>query len=71
MGEFAWLDTDAPSAYDDLGVDVDDFDVLFAYPWPGEEDVVVDLFERYAAVGALLVTYQGVEAVHVRRKVAG
>ena len=71
LGEFAWLDTHAPSAYDDLGVDADDFDVVFAYPWPGEEDVIIDLFERYAAVGALLVTYQGVESVHVRRKVAG
>lgn len=69
LGDFAWLDTNAPSGYDDLGVDANDFDVVFAYPWPGEEEIVVNLFERYAAVGALLVTYQGVEAVHVRRKV--
>ena len=68
-GEFAWLETDAPSAYDDLGLDIDDFDVIFAYPWPGEEDVVIDLFDRYAATGALLVTYQGREDVLVSRKV--
>ncbi len=53
-GEFAWLTTDAPSAYDDLGLDVDEFDVIFAYPWPGEEDVVIDPFDRYAATDASL-----------------
>lgn len=69
MGEFAWLDTDGESAYEQMGLDIEDFDVVFAYPWPGEEDTVIDLFERYAATGALLVTYQGKDDVHVRRKV--
>ena len=69
VGDFAWLRTDAPSAYDELGLDPQDFDVIFAYPWPGEEDTVIELFDRYAAVGALLVTYQGRDDVHVRRKV--
>jgi predicted O-methyltransferase YrrM len=67
-GEFAWLDTTHESAYEAMGLDIDDFDVIFAYPWPGEEEVVVDLFARHAASGALLVTYQGVEGVLVRRK---
>lgn len=70
-GDFAWLRTDAPSAYDELGLDPDDFDVIFAYPWPGEEQAVYDLFERYASSGALLVTFQGVEAVRVMRHVSG
>ena len=68
--EFAWLRTDAPSGYDELGLDPQDFDVVFAYPWPGEEDTIYALFERYGATGALLVTYQGVEDVRARRKVA-
>lgn len=67
-GDFAWLRTDGASGYDELGLDPCDFDVIFAYPWPGEEDAIFDLFERYAANGALLVTYQGVEAVRVMRK---
>ena len=71
VGDFAWLRTDAPSAYDELGLDPDDFDVIFAYPWPGEEQAIYDLFERYAAAGALLVTFQGVEAVRVMRLVSG
>lgn len=69
MGEFAWLDTDGESAYESMGLDVEDFDVIFAYPWPGEEDTLIDLFDRYAATGALLVTYQGRDDVHERRKV--
>ncbi len=69
--EFAWLRTDAPSGYPELELDPNDFDVIFAYPWPGEEQVVLELFDRYAANGALLVTYQGVEEVHVRRRSAG
>ena len=69
--EFAWLRTDAGSAYDELGLDPDDFDVIFAYPWPGEEDAIYELFDRCASTGALLVTFQGVEAVRVRRKVSG
>ena len=71
VGEFAWLRTDAPSAYDELGLDARDFDVIFAYPWPGEEQAVYDLFERYASAGALLVTFQGVEAVRVMRLTSG
>lgn len=71
VGEFAWLRTDAPCAYDELGLDPNDFDVIFAYPWPGEEQAVYDLFERYASAGALLVTFQGVESVRVMRRVSG
>ncbi len=69
MSDVAWLAVGEASGYDALGLDVDDFDVVFAYPWPGEESVVEDLFEHYAGRGALLVTYRGREAVWVQRKV--
>lgn len=68
--EFAWLRTDAPSGYAELELDPRDFDVIFAYPWPGEEEVVLELFDRYAAPGALLVTYQGIDEIRVRRRSA-
>ena len=67
--EMAWLEMGGPDAYEELGLDIDDFDLVFAYPWPGEEQVIDDLFEHYAAVGAVLVTYHGVEGVRVQRKV--
>lgn len=46
----------------------DDWDVVFAYPWPGEEHVIERLFDRYAAAGALLVTYRTEKGTRVQRK---
>lgn len=57
------------AAYDELGLDPDDFDCIFAYPWPGEDDVITELFDRYAARGSLLVSYHGQDGLMVRRKV--
>jgi hypothetical protein len=65
--EFAWLATDAGGG-EDMDLAPDDFAVTFAYPWPDEEGLTGDLFERYAAVGAVLVTYHGGDEVRVRRK---
>jgi len=67
--EFAWLTPSADDAYDELGLEVSDFDIIFAYPWPGEEEVIYSLFARYAATGALLLTYHGIQGVRIQRKV--
>jgi SAM-dependent methyltransferase len=66
--DFAWMTTDAQSAYEELGLDPDDFDLIFAYPWPGEEQVIFDLFADCASTGALLLTYHGLEGVRLQRK---
>lgn len=69
--EFDWLSAGGACGYDALGADPADFDLIFAYPWPGEEQVIDDLFERYGATSALLLTYHGgLEDVRLRRKVA-
>jgi hypothetical protein len=65
---FAWLTTDGGSAHAELGLAPEDFDVIFAYPWPDEERLTQDVFERYAAVGAVLVTYHGSGDFRLRRK---
>jgi len=67
--EFAWIETDGPSGYEELGLDIDDFDLIYAFPWPGEEELVHVLFDRYAATGALLLTFNGVEDLRFQRKV--
>ncbi|MFP6677588.1 MAG: hypothetical protein VB878_21055, partial [Pirellulaceae bacterium] len=54
--EYFWLVTDADDAYDELGLDPHDFDLVFAYPWPGEECLIEGLFEKYTAEEALLLT---------------
>jgi hypothetical protein len=67
-GGYAWLNTEENHANDDLGLDANDFDVIFAYPWPDEEGATEKLFQRYASAGALLITYHGGDEIRVRRK---
>jgi hypothetical protein len=67
-GEFEWLAVGGPDPYAAMQMDVDDFDVIFAYPWPGEQRVVERLFDRFAADGALLMTYNGTEGVKLLRR---
>jgi len=60
-----------PDAYDELGYDLDDFDLVFAYPWPTEEELYREIFRRGADYGAILVTWSHQEGVRMHRKVAG
>jgi|tagenome__1003787_1003787.scaffolds.fasta_scaffold20577059_1 predicted O-methyltransferase YrrM len=67
--DFAWLSTTGEVAYDELDLQPDDFDLIFAYPWPGEEQIIFDLFADHAATGALLLTYHGIEGIRLHRKI--
>jgi hypothetical protein len=67
-GSFAWLTTTEAPAYEELGLATEDFGIIFAYPWPDEEKVLGQLFERHAGAGALLVTHHGGEDFRLRRK---
>ncbi|XAL99573.1 hypothetical protein OT109_18585 [Phycisphaeraceae bacterium D3-23] len=69
LSQQAWLRTGEASGYDELGVDADDFDIIFAFPWPGDEALIDALFEKYAANGALLLTYHGMNDIRLQRKV--
>ncbi|MEQ8848250.1 hypothetical protein [Botrimarina sp.] len=63
-----WLRTDGHDGYELLGLEADDFDLVFAYPWPGEEEAIFDLFAEYAADGALLLTHHGEDGMLLQRK---
>ena len=67
--EYPWWDVGAPNGYEELGVEPEDCDVIYAYPWPGEESIIDALFARSASVGALLVTNHGVSGMRFLRKV--
>lgn len=69
MASQDWLKTNEHPAYDELGLDLDDFDLVFAYPWPGEEGLIEALFDAFAAEGALLLTYHGMNEIKLQRKV--
>lgn len=60
-----------PDAYDDLGRDLDDFDLVFAYPWPTEEELYQEIFLSHADYGAILLTWSRLEGIRAYRKVSG
>ncbi len=65
----AWLEMGGADGHDALQCEPDEFNVVFAFPWPGDEEVVETLFDRYAATGAVLLTYRGQESLvgHIKR----
>jgi hypothetical protein len=46
---------DGASGYREIGHPLDDFDVVFGYPWGGEEAMMRDLMTRYGGSKALLL----------------
>ncbi len=68
-GDFNWVRTDAASAYDELDLEPDDFDLVYCYPWPGEEELSEELFATCCATGALLLSYHGRDGMKLRRRV--
>ena len=69
--DLEWLQPGGADAYELLGRDLAEFDIVFAYPWPGEEDILLALFERHAGHGAVLLTFHGLEGVRAHRAVPG
>jgi hypothetical protein len=45
------------SAYSELGLGLDDFDVVYAYPWSGEEPMMFDLMRAYGNSNARLLLH--------------
>lgn len=58
-----------PSVYEANDLTVDDFDVIYAYPWPGEEPFLQDVFDRYGRLGSLLVLFCGPNDIRAMQKV--
>ncbi|MFT7618995.1 MAG: SAM-dependent methyltransferase [Planctomycetota bacterium] len=63
-----WLKHGGHDGHDLLGIDTRDIDVVFAYPWPGEADVIEALFERLCPRGAILFTWNGPDGIKVVRR---
>lgn len=60
------------SAYAELQHPLEDFDLVFAYPWSGEEPTMHDLMRRHGGIGARLLLYdlQGVQVYRWGRPVS-
>ncbi len=55
-------------AWDELDLAPADCDVVFAYPWPGEESIVDGAFARHASPEALLLTFHDFDRVLLQQK---
>ena len=62
------LHHDPSDGYKKLGLELDDFALVYAYPWPGEDDFHEFVFDRYAATGELLMLFCGPNDVRLWRK---
>ncbi len=56
------------SAYEDHQMSLDDFAMVYAYPWPGEEHFLKLVFDRYARENALMLLYRGPFHLEIYRK---
>ncbi len=55
------------AGYAELGHPLEDFDVVFGYPWTGEEPMMHDIMRRYGNRGATLLFYGVSEGMEVYR----
>lgn len=62
------LTHDNPPAYGLNDMDIEDFALIFAYPWPGEEHFIRLVFDRHARPGAWMLMYRGPYHIELYRK---
>jgi tRNA G46 methylase TrmB len=67
--EVEHVETHEGDIYEEIGLGLDDFDLFFAFPWPGEYHFFEAVFEAGAATNSLLLTYRGRNGMHLLRKV--
>jgi hypothetical protein len=56
-----------PSGYLQLGRALDEFDIIYAYPWDGEEPMMRDLVQAYGRADALLLLHSASDGVRTYR----
>ena len=55
--------------YEGMDCDIDEIDLFYVYPWPGEQELMHDLFDAVAAEGAILIAYYGDKDIAAFRKI--
>ena len=58
---------DAASAYDELDMELRDFDLVYAYPWPDEHILFHNIMRRFGRREALFLSYHEREGVELVR----
>ena len=54
--------------YDGMDIGLDEIDVFFVYPWPGEQEMMLKLFQSVASEDAILIAYYGDQEICIYRK---
>jgi hypothetical protein len=57
-----------PSGYLELRRPLEDFDLVFGYPWSGEEPLMRDLMRRYGGEGARLLIHGATDEIAIHEK---
>lgn len=45
--------------YDGMDLEIDEIDLFYVFPWPGEQEFMLEFFDSIAAEGAILLAYFG------------
>lgn len=59
--------TDEQDGYGDLDMELRDFDLVYAYPWPGERSFFRDILQQWGRPGMLFMTYDVREGIQVEQ----
>lgn len=68
QGQTLWLDLDTRSVFEPGSSAASEFDLVYAYPWPGEETFLFELFDFLSKPGALLLTFHGATEFQLHQK---
>lgn len=58
-----------PARYNGMDIDIEEIDLFFVYPWPGEQEMMLKLFDAVAGEGAILIAYYGDRDICLYRKI--
>ena len=62
------IETHEGDVYEEIGLGLNDFDLLFAFPWPGNQHFFDAVFQAGAADNSLLLSYHGRNGMRLVRK---
>jgi hypothetical protein len=65
--EFGRTSTTATAAYEDLDLELQDFDLIYAFPWPDEHAIYRRILRQHAADNALYLRYDAREGLSLSR----
>jgi hypothetical protein len=58
---------DAASAYDELGLELRDFELIYVYPWPTEHTLCHNIIRQFGQSNAMLLSYDAREGMNLKR----